>query len=432
MQREAWSNHLGLILAMVGGFVGMGNIWRFPYLMGVGGGAAFLIVYVIFLLILGIIGITYELTLGKIGKGGPITAVEASGMPKGKYIMGVPMLIYFIMTTYYMVVVGWFLKYFTISFTDIFATVDLPSYFTNFAFASPQRFLFHAITIAVSAGIMVLGVVKGFERFCKVAVPVLVILLITMAVKGLTLPGSAAGLQFLFAPDWSKLDFGIVMLALGQVFFSIGLCTTVIVLYGSYMKETHDIPLTAVITGFGDSIVAIIAALAIFPALFAFGITEPGSGPGLVFIMFPAVLAQMPRIFGIIFFTATVAVVLTSTTFMLELFAEPLIYRWNWSRKKAITVVALVVWACGLPAAYNFNWLSQIDLYFSTIFIPLAAILAPVALLWYIGPKKALEWVNKGASFRLGNWWVVLGRFVYPILIVLILVVGVLGMAGVI
>ena len=186
--REVWSSRLGLILALVGGMVGIGNIWRFPYLLGIGGGGAFLVVYIAILVLLGIAGMTYELTLGKVSKGGPISACGFSGMPGGKYLGAVPVVLYFIMAGYFMVVVGWFVKYFVISFTDVFTTADLPTYFMNFAFASPERFLFHAIVVAVSAGIMILGVVKGFERLCKIGVPIFIILLIIMAVKGMTLP----------------------------------------------------------------------------------------------------------------------------------------------------------------------------------------------------------------------------------------------------
>jgi NSS family neurotransmitter:Na+ symporter len=370
--------------------------------------------------------VTIELTLGKISKGGPITACEYAGIPGGKYLGLVPLIILFFIGTYFMVVVGWFIKYFLLSFTDAFQTADLPQYFMGFAFADPQRFLFHGIVIVVTAAIVIFGVTRGLERACRIMVPILFICLIIMAIRSLTLPGAMKGVSFLFKPDWSKFNFQVVLMALGQIFFTLGISTSVIVLYGSYMKENEDIPMNVIVTSAGNTVASLIAALAIFPALFAFGIAEPASGPALVFMMFPAVLKELPKVFGIVFFASVVAAVLTSTIGIFEFVVEPLVYRVKMSRKKAVIIVALLFWVVGLPAAYNFNWLTKIDQYFSTIFLPLMGIIAPVALFVYIGREKALEWVNKGASFSLGNWWVAWGKSVYPILVAAVVVVGIL------
>ncbi|MHA1941812.1 MAG: sodium-dependent transporter, partial [Candidatus Hodarchaeales archaeon] len=235
-----------------------------------------------------------------------------------------------------------------------------------------------------------------------------------------------AGISFLFSPDWSKLNFKVILMALGQIFFTIGLSTSVIVLYGSYLKKDEDIPVSTLVSSIGNTIASLIAALAIFPALFAFKIVDPASGPALVFMMFPMVLKELPRIFGIFFFAGAVAAVLTSTIFIMELVIEPFIYRLNWSRKKATVIVAIAFWICGLPAAYNFNWLTVIDAYFSTIFFPLMGVIAPIALFKYLGRGKALETINNGAKIRIGDWWVSWGKYVYPILVLIVVLIGVL------
>jgi NSS family neurotransmitter:Na+ symporter len=256
--------------------------------------------------------------------------------------------------------------------------------------------------------------------------PIFFVLLVVLGITSSMLPGAWKGLAFYLSPDLSKLTPTTWLMALGQIFFSIGLASAIIVLYGSYMRDKEDVPANSVVASVGDTLVALIAGFAIFPAVFAMGL-PPASGPGLVFVIYPMVLAKMPAgvVFAPLFFLAFLFITLTSAIALLEFVVEPLVYRLGWSRRRSVITMGLILWLAGLPACYNFMWLASVDMYLTTILLPICALIAPIALFWFYGSEQALAWANKGASFKLGKWWLYWGKYLYPLIIIIVLVWGI-------
>ncbi|MDK2982539.1 MAG: neurotransmitter:Na+ symporter, family [Thermococcaceae archaeon] len=419
MTRETWGSRIGFVAAAIGSAVGLGNIWMFPMRAGLYGGAAFLLPYLVLLFAIGVVALTVEWTLGRATRGGPIEAFSKT-LPGGKYLgilVNVTMLMVF---AFYSLVLGWILRYFIAALTGELTGVNPEAFFDSLAF-SKEALLWQFTMIAITVIIVAMGVQKGIERANKVMMPALFVLLIVLAIKSVTLPNAYEGLRFYLLPDWSKVMSGKTwMIALSQMFFSLSVLGTTMVVYGSYLKEEDDIPLSAIATAFGDTAVAVTAGFLVFPAVFSFGL-EPTAGPGLVFVTLPMVFQKMPggAFFGALFFLLLIFAGLSSTVSMLEVYVDSAITKLNMSRKNASVLLGLVTFIVGAPSALNpsyFDWIINI----STVYIgPLGALIAALALI-RIGIEKAYEELRKGALIEVPEAWKPWIKYLYPIVIIVI------------
>ncbi|EHR79639.1 transporter [Thermococcus litoralis DSM 5473] len=419
MARETWGSRVGFVAAAVGSAVGLGNIWMFPMRVGLYGGAAFLLPYLVLLFAIGVVALTVEWTLGRATKGGPIEAFSKT-LPGGKYLgilVNVTMLMIF---AFYSLVLGWILRYFIASLTGELAGVNPGAFFDSIAF-SKEALLWQFIVIAITISIVAMGVQKGIERANKVMMPALFVFLLILTIRSVTLPNAYEGLRFYLLPDWSKVMSGKTwMIALSQMFFSLSVLGNTMVVYGSYLKDEDDIPLSAIATAFGDTAVAVTAGFLVFPAVFSFGL-EPTAGPGLVFVTLPMVFQKMPggMFFGALFFLLLIFAGLSSTVSMLEVYVDSAITKLNISRRNASILLGLLTFLVGAPSAVNpsyFDWLINI----STVYIgPLGALIAALALI-KLGVDKAYEELKKGALIDVPELWKPWVKFLYPIVIAVI------------
>lgn len=430
-QRETWTGKLGFILSCVGAAMGLGNIWMFPWRLGQYGGAAFLVPYLFFVFVLGTTGLMGEFALGRLKQKGAIGAFEdvfnEKKLPMGAAIGTIPVLGVTGVFVFYLVVVGWILKYFSISLLGSFSKIDIPAYFGGFA-GQPESILWHLLAIIVTLLIVNLGVSKGIEKANKYMMPSLFILLILLMFRSVTLPGSAEGLKFLFLPKWSYLLNPMTwVMALGQAFFTVCLGGAAMLVYGSYLKRNEDIPFSAFNTAAWDTIAALLAALVIIPAVFAFNL-DPQAGPPLLFITVPYIFKMMPGgyLFGILFFLSVIFAALSSALNLMEVPVEALMDRFGWTRKKSTMVVGIFGFLAGLPLDFSVDRLGKFADFVSIYLVPLGAVLASIAFFWIYGIKRARQEVNTGAAKPLGQGWEILAKYIFTGVSIAVLVLGII------
>jgi neurotransmitter:Na+ symporter, NSS family len=443
--RDGFTSTFGVLVATLGSAVGLGNIWKFPYLTGTNGGASFLLVYIIATLLVGLPVMITEIMLGRASRANTITTFEKLA-PKGqgawKLIgyMGVAAAV--LILAFYTEVAGWVFAYIFKALSGQLGTTD-PAH-TKAIFgelvANPQSALiWQWIVLGFTGAIIMCGVSKGIEAVSKKLMPVLFLLLIALCIRSLTLPGAMRGLEFLFTPDFSKINAGVILTAVGLAFFKLSIGMGTMLTYGSYFRAEQNIPLTATRVMFADLTVSLLAGMAIFPAVFAFGF-EPSAGPSLVFITIPAVFHSMPggSIFMALFFILTAIAATGAILSILEVPVAILIERCDWDRKKATAISILTIAIFGLPAALSqsltANWklfgLNAFDLFdyiSSNILLPLGGILICLFAGWSYGLPKLKEALSNGGTLNnptLIKVLFVLLRYIAPLLIGIILLNG--------
>lgn len=442
--REQWASRVGFILAAMGSAVGLGNVWRFSYVAGENGGAAFLIVYIAMIILIGLPVVMAEFTIGRKAQSDAVGSFEKLSTGVGKLGPGQPWKIAglmgvaaaFMILSFYAVIAGWILYYFMNYLTGKFWTAPEEGYEAFFGgFISNTSFplLWQAIFMVLTVAIVYVGVKKGIERANKILMPLLGILLIVLSIYGLTLGGASEGLAFLFSPDWSALaDPNIYLAALGQAFFSLSLGMGALITYGSYLSDKEKLPGAAASVATLDTLFAIIAGIMIFPAVFAFGI-DPASGPGLVFVVMPDVFDSFTGggIFGLLFFFLLAAAALTSAVSLLEVAVAYFMRKFEWSRRKAAVIIGGIIFLLGIPSSLsNGVWsdfkiigdrgfLDSVDFIASNIFLPLGGLIIALFMGWGIKKADALRDSDFGHT-GLGLTWLFLLRYLAPIAIVLV------------
>lgn len=371
--RESFKSSFGLFAAAVGSAVGLGNIWRFPYITGVNGGAAFILVYLICVAIIGMPVLLSEFIVGRKGKSNPIDSFK-NLEPKGKWyvsgFLGVGAA--FLILSFYSVIAGWTLEYLIKAIGNQFAGKDVAqigAMFENFI-SNPIRPIFwQFIILGLTCYIVANGIEKGIEKYSSLLVPALIVIIIILDIRAVTLPGASEGMKFLFKPDFSKLNGKVILDALGHSFFSLSLGAGTMIAYGSYIKENQNIGKSALNIALADTLIAILAGIAIFPVVFAFGI-EPGSGPGLVFVTLPNVFPEIPGgyIFAVLFFLLLALAAITSTISMLESVVCFGMDRFKVNRKKASIVATILIFIVGIFASLSQGPMSGIS-FFGTDFL---------------------------------------------------------------
>lgn len=443
-QREKWGSKIGFVLAAAGSAIGLGNIWKFPYVVGQNGGAAFIIIYIICVIIIGLPVIIAEILLGRTTQRNPVGAFKAISNSKfWPYVGAMGVFAGFLILSFYSVVAGWSVGYIYESITGVFLSFDSPNsagnHFNQLTSNVYWGIGMLAIFIIISMLFVYAGVQKGIEKGSKILMPLLFILLIIVMIRGLTLEGSNEGLNFLFKPDWSKVSTNTILEALGQAFFSLSLGMGAMLTYGSYMSKDDNIPKASLEIVFLDTIIAIIAGVAIFTAVFATG-QNAGEGPGLIFHTLPIVFTKMPGGYfvGIIFFILLTIAALTSSISLLEVVTAYFVDEKKWKRHKAVLVFGFLAFLIGIPSALSFNLMQDSKIFgmnffdlanylSSNVMLPLGGMLIALFVGYVWGIDKVLTELNYGSEklFSKSRWiisvWIILIKYFAPVLIFLVL-----------
>ena len=430
-QNGGFGSGVGFVLACVGSAVGMGNIWMFPYRVGQYGGGAFLVPYILFVALFGLVGLSAEFAIGRRAGTGTLGAYEYcwNKRKKGKlgYVLGwIPLMGSLGIAIGYSVIVGWVLRSLGGSLTGALLTEDAATYFSQ-ATGDFGSVPWHLIIVAVSALILMFGATKGIEKINKILMPAFFILFAILAVRVAFLPGASEGYKFLFIPDWSKLlEVDTWVMAMGQAFFSLSITGSGMIVYGTYLSKDEDIPKASVRTAIFDTIAAMLAALAIMPAVFAFGI-EPNSGPPLMFITLPNIFKQMPmgQLFAVLFFVSVVFAGVTSLINMFEAVSESWQTRFKLPRKAAVALCAGIAFVVGLFLEAEPKVGSWMDI-ITIIVVPFGAVLGAVSIYYILGYDEIKEELEEGRSKPLGKYFKPLAKYVYVPMSVIVFVLGIL------
>ena len=430
-QNGGFGSGVGFVLACVGSAVGMGNIWMFPYRVGQYGGGAFLVPYILFVALFGLVGLSAEFAIGRRAGTGTLGAYEYcwNKRKKGKlgYVLGwIPLMGSLGIAIGYSVIVGWVLRSLGGSLTGALLTEDAATYFSQ-ATGDFGSVPWHLIIVAVSALILMFGATKGIEKINKILMPAFFILFAILAVRVAFLPGASEGYKFLFIPDWSKLlEVDTWVMAMGQAFFSLSITGSGMIVYGTYLSKDEDIPKASVRTAIFDTIAAMLAALAIMPAVFAFGI-EPNSGPPLMFITLPNIFKQMPmgQLCAVLFFVSVVFAGVTSLINMFEAVSESWQTRFKLPRKAAVALCAGIAFVVGLFLEAEPKVGSWMD-FITIIVVPFGAVLGAVSIYYILGYDEIKEELEERRSKPLGKYFKPLAKYVYVPMSVIVFVLGIL------
>lgn len=384
-KRATFGSKIGVILATVGCAVGLGNIWRFPYMLGENGGAAFLLVYISCILFLGIPVMITEFFIGRYSRKNAAGAFKVMAPGTKWSVIGYNgVTAAFLILGYYAVVSGWTLEYIVQAFSGSLEgknATDFADEFTAFSTGVFRPILWTVVFIALTHIIIISGVKEGIERASKVMMPVLFLILIALCVRSITLPGASEGLSFLFNPDFSKIDSSVVLSAMGQAFFSLSIGMGCLITYASYFGKQTNLQTTALQVTILDTLVAVLAGVMIFPAVFSFGI-EPTTGPELVFITLPNVFEQLPfgNIWSFVFFVLLALAALTSTISLHEVSTAYVHEEYHVSRKKAAIIVSVGVTIVGILSSLSMGLLKSYTLFGLNFFNLLDFVTAKIML----------------------------------------------------
>lgn len=434
-----WSSHWAFIMAATGSAVGLGNIWRFPYLTGEYGGGAFVLMYIGCVLLVGIPIMMSEVLLGRRGRQSPINTMKSLAEEEGLtsawgYLGWMGVVAGFLILSFYSVVAGWTLEYIFQAGTGSFLTAtdgEIGEIFDSLLRNPGQLMAMHTLFMALTVIVVAMGVQSGLERAVKFLMPALFILLLIMVGYAMSTDGFEEGVYYLFYPDWSKLSAEGFLAALGQAFFSLSLGMGAIMVYGSYLPDDASIANTSVTIALADTLVAIMAGLAIFPLVFAYGL-ETGSGPGLIFVTLPIAFGQMPygQIFGTGFFVLLLFAAWTSSISLLEPAVAWLVENRGIARAKSAAIAGLIAWILGIGSVLSFNLWQDYRLFDKTYFeimeyvtsnimLPLGGLLIAVFTAWLMSRKAVIEELGQGEGLLFQTWLFVV-RYVTPIGVVII------------
>ena len=441
-KRDGFGSKIGIIAAAAGSAIGLGNIYRFPCELGNNGGAAFLLVYLIVVVFLGIPVMLSELVIGRRGQSNAVGAFKKLAPKSAWPIVGyMGVLCGFIIFAFYSTISGWTLEYIVKSVSNSFQGKDLAAMeqdFSNFHDMGSRNVMWQAIFIFLTGFVVFKGVQNGIERYAKILMPVLLVILVILGVRSATLPGAKDGLVFLFKPDFSKITGKVLISALGQGFFSLSLGMGALITYGSYIKKDDNLTSTAFSVVLSDTLIALLAGIVIFPAAFSFGI-NPQAGMGLVFNTIPMIFNQMMGgyWFCIIFFVLLAIAALTSTISLLEVvvayLSEELHIKRQWATVLACVATMLIGSFASLSLKSNtslafggrtvFDWMDFIS---SNIMLPLGGLLIVLFVGWRLGKSHFFDEVTNNGKLKSPLKRVILFiiRYLAPLAIIVIFISG--------
>lgn len=434
--REHWGSRFGFVMAAAGSAIGLGNIWRFPYITGANGGGAFLLIYLGIVLVFGLSLALAEMVLGRTAQRNPVGAFRALGGHRWALVGYLGVGTGFVILSFYIVVAGWTLAYIVQSAQGLLHSRDpavLGATFGRFVADPLQPIGYAALFMALTAWIVGGGIASGIERWNKLLMPALFVILIVLVIRALSLPGADAGLAFYLLPDFSKVSAQTFYDAISQVFFSLSIGMGTLLTYGSYLSRSEKLPSTALTVVALDTAAALLAGLLILPAVFAFGF-DPSAGPGLTFITLPAVFASMPfgDVFAVLFFSLLTIAALTSAVSILEPMVAYFVDEHGYSRRRTVLLAAGVCFLLGVPASLSFglwngftlfgkNWFDLMDFLSNNILLPIGGLLTALFVGWVWKPA-VWHLSNEGAlRLRWAPLWRLVLRFVAPLGILWIL-----------
>ncbi len=431
-ERAQWRSHFGFLMAASGSAVGLGNLWKFPYLAGKNGGGVFVLVYIIILMLVGFTIMLGEMVVGRATQRNSYGAYRQLNR-KWSWVGGMGVLAGFFILGFYSVIGGWVMRYILVYLTP--ATHQTPSeFFTSFITHPWYPLLFLALFVLSNLFIVYRGIASGIEAYSQVLMPGLFILLLIIVIRSVTLDNAMEGIRFYLMPDWSQFKASTIVAALGQVFFSLSLGMGCMITYGSYLNKEENLAQNALIVPSIDTLVALLSGFAILPAVFAFNY-EPSAGPSLMFITLPEVFNKMPlsHLFGFIFFLLVFFAALTSSISLFEVTIAYVVDEFNWKRGRAVAVLGLIVFLLAIPCSLSFGpmkdatlfgltFFDLLDFLASNIMLPLGGLLLAIFIGYVWGVDKAVgEIVQNGKhSFPLKRIWIILIKYLAPAALIIV------------
>lgn len=420
-EHHKFSSRWGFILAAVGSAVGMANVWGFPAKMGANGGGAFLLAYLIFVVLFSVVGLSAEYAIGRRSRTGTLGSYEKAwatrspAMGKAGGALGwLPLAGSMCIALGYAVIISYVLKAFFQSLTGELMQVDTQAWFSDFSSERYSVVPFHIIVVVGTLLTLLLGA-KSIEKTNKVMMPVFFIIFVILAVRVAMLPGAMEGYKFMFTPDWSALRSPMTWIwAMGQAFFSLSVTGSGMIVYGAYLDDNADVVKLSVRTAVFDTIAALVASLVIIPACFAYGL-DVGAGPSLLFVTLPRILQDVPlgRLFAIILYTAMIFAGVSSLQNMFEAVGESLQHKFpKLSRRLVLVILCVVCLGIGLHMEPISTWGPWMDIV-SIYIIPIGATLGAISWFWIMRKQDLLDEINKGTTKPHGSLWYNLGRFGY-------------------
>ncbi|MEG2871370.1 MAG: sodium-dependent transporter [Clostridium sp.] len=428
---KQWASKMGFIMATAGAAIGLGNLWKFPYLMGKNGGFSFLIAYLLFVCILGVPVMITEMSLGRRTRHDPVQAY-ADIHPHAKVVGIFGVLAAFMILSYYSVIGGWILKYIVSYATTFHAPTD----FTAFISGSTEPIFWHLLFMLGTVFVCYCGI-SGIEKVSKFMMPLLLVLLLVIIGRSVTLPNASIGLKFIFSPQGSTFSMSSISAALGQVFYSLSLCMGITITYGSYLNEKESITKSCMSVAILDTVIAVLAGIAIFPAVFSFGM-EPGQGPGLIFGTLPKVFSEIAggSVFALLFFALVFFAAITSAIALLEVVVSFAIDTLKWPRKRATLIIGTLIFLLGIPSALSFGVLGDITILNYSVFDFIGMItdrillpMGGITMCYYVGwkwhPEYLVEEIERdGKAFKMKKLWILCIRFLTPVLVGIVTLTG--------
>lgn len=446
-KRSSFTGKLGFVLATAGSAVGLGNIWRFPYLAAQHGGGIFLLVYLVLALTFGFALMCAEIAIGR--KTG-LSAIGAyKKLDKRFAFTGIiASLVPIIILPYYSVIGGWIIKYLSVFITGGMSEAAQDGFFDNFITAPTEPVGWFLIFLSLTALVVLFGVEKGIEKVSKIMMPVLVVLTVFIAVYSLFMPGAIEGLLYYITPDFSKFSGTTVLAAMGQLFYSMSLAMGIMITYGSYMKKDVSLESSVKQIELFDTGIAFFAGLMIIPAVFSFSGGDEsalGKGPGLMFVTLPKVFESMTggSIIGTVFFILVLFAALTSSISLMETVVSIFMDKFGWSRKATCIGVFVGCIALGLPSCLGYGVLSDVtvfgmafldffDFISNSVLMPLVALITCILVGYVIKPKALIEEIEQGGKFKRKTLFTIVIKYLAPVCIVAILIFSILETTGVI
>ena len=441
-----WSSRMAFILAVTGSAVGLGNIWRFPYVVGENGGGAFVLVYLACVVVIGMPVMMSEILMGRRGRRNPIKTMEMLGAEEGrsgnwKVVGAMGVIAGVVILSFYAVIGGWTLAYVFKSASGVFTdatAADVAAISNNFTGSWLSLGFYHTVFMGLSIFVVARGVERGLEQAVRFMVPALILLMIVLLGYSVNSGYFGQGVEFLFSPDWGKLTWDSVLAAMGQAFFTLSIGMGAVMAYGAYLPEETSIPGSATAVAIADTSIALLAGLVIFPLVFANGL-NPGEGPGLVFATLPMAFGQMPGgvFFATIFFILLTFAAWTSAISLMEPAVAWIMERFSKTRAQSAVMIGLLIWFAGFGSVLSFNELADFTFWRGTILdnldhlalnimLPLGGLLIVIFAGWVMCRNSTAE--ELGGVNNIYRLWRFLARVVAPvgILFVFLKAVGLL------
>ncbi len=433
-KRSSFTGKVGFVLAAAGSAVGLGNIWRFPYLAAEYGGGMFLLTYVILALTLGFALMTAEIALGRKTGKSAIGAFKALNK-KYSFIGILASIVPMIILPYYSVIGGWVTKFLWVFVSGDMQAAAQKDYFTTFRATTWEPLIWFAVFIGITALIVLFGVEKGVEKVSKIMMPILVVLTLFIGIYALFLPGAIDGLVYYLKPNFSHFSVNTVLAAMGQLFYSMSLAMGIMITYGSYMKKDVNLESSVHQIEWFDTGIAFLAGLMIVPASYALNGGEVGEGMGLMFTTLPRLFSQMPAggVIGALFFLLVLFAALTSSISLMETVVSIFMDKFGWNRKLICLIVLLGCIAVGIPSSLGFgawdsitifgkNFLVFFDFISNSVIMPIVAFLTCLFIGYVIKPKVLIEEIEETGTFKTKGLFKVMIQYIAPVCIILILV----------